>query len=32
VARRHDLIVATRNPKDFAEMNAVLLDPWTERF
>lgn len=29
VARRHNLIVATRNARDFTGMNVAILDPWT---
>ena len=29
VARRHNLIVATRNARDFRDMNVAILDPWT---
>ena len=29
VARRHNLIVATRNTRDFTGMNVAILDPWT---
>lgn len=28
VARRHDLIVVTRNAKDFTGMDVALFDPW----
>lgn len=27
-ARRHDLVLVTRNIRDFREMNVALLDPW----
>lgn len=27
-ARRHDLVLATRNTRDFQGMNVALLDPW----
>lgn len=27
-ARRHDLVLVTRNIRDFQEMNVALLDPW----
>ena len=29
VARRHNLILATRNTRDFARMGVGILDPWT---
>ena len=29
VARRHKLTLATRNTRDFTEMNVGILDPWT---
>ena len=29
VARRHNLIVATRNARDFTDMDVAILDPWT---
>ena len=29
VARRHNLIVATRNARDFTDMDVALFDPWT---
>lgn len=29
LARRHNLIVATRNARDFTDMDVAILDPWT---
>ncbi len=30
VARRHDLILATRNTKDFQDMDLPLVNPWRD--
>lgn len=30
-ALQHDLIVVTRNTRDFADMDMPLLNPWDDR-